>query len=461
MVIIYTIGMSYLSILRHNAFASSYDLANADQTVWNSLRGNFFSLSGVSGSVSRFSLHADLILAVISPIFLVWDNVRMLLITQSFLIGLTAIPTWLIGKLMLKNKLLALGIAGAFLLNPAVIWANMYDFHGVTIAMAMVLFCVYFGLKKEWRKMYLFALLSALTKEEIPLILSVFGLILIVFQREKRAGVSLLIGGFLWFSVMTFLVIPHFSESGTHWAWGWFGSNGGDTTNGGVLQKINNIFLMIVQAKSYCAMLLSQWAFLPLIGLPWTVMAGPDLLINTLSTHGEMRSTIMHYESGIMPGMILGTIFAVKYIGRLVLKINQELVIPTQLTVVALLLMFVAKLNYFYSPLPTTPAHWKLMYLLGKDEIEFEKVLQSLPKNASVTASSEVRNHLTHRLNVYNLPNMIGKTDYIAMVDQNRIVGDYEPKEFETELINELKNDHKYQLVFNQGHFFLFKLLRG
>ncbi len=457
MVLTYTVVMSYFSIHRYNAFASSYDLANADQTVWNSIRGTFFSLSGTVGTVSRFNNHADLILAVISPIYLIWDNVRMLLITQSLLIGLAAVPIWLIGKLILKNKWLALGIAGTYLLNPTVTWANMYDFHGVTIAMMTLLFCLYFGMKKEWRWMYMFALLSALTKEEIPLILSVYGLILMIFDKEKKHGLTLFLGGMVWTGVMTFLVIPYFSESGTHWAWGWFQLNQAPGNHVGLSEKIMSIWIMIIGARNYYVTIFSQWLFLPVLGLPWTLLTGPDMLINTLSSHVETRNTIMHYESGIMPGMAVGTIFAIKHIGLLIKKYNNKFVITGQFAIVAILVIFIARLNYFYSPLPTTGAQWKLMYPIGADEIRFEKILQSLPKDASITASSEVRNHITHRINAYNLPDMVGKTDYVAIVDQGRTVGDIVPREYETSLIQQLSKDKAYQLISHLGHFYLYK----
>ena len=457
MVVVYTVVMSYFSIHRYNAFASSYDLANADQTVWNSIKGTFFSLSGTMGTVSRFNNHADLILAMISPIYLIWDNVRILLIAQSLLIGLAAVPIWLIGKFVLKNTWLALGIAGAYLLNPTVVWANMYDFHGVTVAMVTLLFCFYFGMKKEWKWMYVFALLSALTKEEIPLILSTYGLILIIFEKEKKQGMVLFLGGMAWAGIMTFLVIPYFSESGTHWAWGWFQLNQATGNHVGLSEKIRSIWVMIVGAKDYYVTLFSQWLFLPVLGLPWTLLTGPDMLINTLSSHVETRSTIMHYESGIMPGMAVGTIFAIKYIGQVIEKYNQKFVLAGQFVLVTLLVLFIARLNYFYSPLPTTSAHWKLMNEIGPDEINFEKILQSLPKDASITASSEVRNHLTHRANAFNLPDMVGKTDFIALVDQGRTVGDIDTKEYETKLIEQLAKDKTYQLINHLGHFYLYK----
>ena len=62
----FSVAFSYYSSLKHDAFATGFDLANMDQTVWNSLRGNFFSLSRDGAVSSRFYFHADLILILLS-----------------------------------------------------------------------------------------------------------------------------------------------------------------------------------------------------------------------------------------------------------------------------------------------------------------------------------------------------------------------------------------------------------
>ena len=54
-------------------------------------------------------------------------------------------------------------------------------------------------------------------------------------------------------------------------------------------------------------------------------------------------------------------------------------------------------------------------------------------------------------------PQAVDYADYIAMVDQNRLLGDYETKPFETQLIEKLLKDEDYKLIVNYGHFWLFK----
>jgi hypothetical protein len=96
---------------------------------------------------------------------------------------------------------------------------------------------------------------------------------------------------------------------------------------------------------------------------------------------------------------------------------------------------------------------------VGVDEIDFEKELKKIPADASITASSEVRTHLTHREFATNLPHGVGEVDYIAMVDHNHLVGDVEIKPFEGELIRKIQSgeESRYKEIYHQGEYWLFK----
>ncbi|HAP37900.1 TPA: hypothetical protein DCQ19_03410 [Candidatus Shapirobacteria bacterium] len=452
----YGLLMSFLAIRRHNAFFSGYDLANMDQTIWNTIRGgNFFQLSGADGLVSRFQYHGDLILVILSPIYLIWNDVRALLTVQSVFIGLAAIPIYLIAFRILKNKLIALLIAGVYLINPGVMWTNMYDFHGESLAMFLVLMTFYWGLVKEWNWMYLAALLAMTTKENVPLVIGVIGLILFLVYKERAKGMILMILGAIWFVVVVFVVMPYFSGGQQHWVWGWYDSV--ETVEQSSWTKYIWNFTNSEKLKYYDD-LLKPWGYLPILGIPWLIMAGPQLAINLLSSQGQMKSIVMHYDSMIIPGIVLALIFGFKYLQVITTKFKVNKNVFLYLLSI-LMIFFAARQNYHYSPLPTTPSHWWPMYRVGVDEIDFEKELKKIPADASITASSEVRTHLTHREFATNLPHGVGEVDYIAMVDHNHLVGDVEVKPFEGELIRKIQSGEevRYKEIYHRGEYWLFK----
>lgn len=466
MFVVYSVTFSYLSIRRHKAFYSSFDLANMDQASWTTVFSNKpFSVSGIDEQVSRLQFHSDFILVLLSPFFLIWNDVGMLLILQSVVIGLGCIPVYLISKKVLKREWLAVVLSLVYLLNPGLQWTNMYDFHGVSMAMTFLLFMVYFALVKKWKWYVVFSVLAMLTKEQIPLLVSMIGGLTFLF-KDKKVGLLTFVGGFLIFFLLVFVVMPPFSLSGRHWAWDWF-SVADSSSSGGInlpnMADLSGKFWN-KDTKQYYYMLLRPFGFLPVAGLFMMVVSAPDLLINLLSRQAQMKSIVMHYDSGVVVGVILSLVLAfwifgtvLKWLNKKILKNRIKFLPELGLVLISCwLLLWSIKSNYYYGPLPTTPSVWKWMYEVTDDEIEFEKVLRQIPKHSSTASSSEVRPHLTHRLNAFNLPHGL-ESDYIAMSLTNRIVGDNKVKGFEKSLIEKLDSGDDYELIFQKGDYYLYK----
>ncbi len=461
MIIAYTAVFGYFTILRHDAFASNYDLANMDQTIWNTLHGHFFTLSGTNGPISRLSIHADFMLILLSPLYLLWDNVRVLLIASSFFLALGVIPTYLLSYKLLKSKIVALAMAAVYLLNPGMEWTNMYDFHAVSLAIPLLLFAFYAAYIKKWRWFFLFAVLALVTKEEISLFIAMLGLAIAFIFRERKIGLATFVIGCLWFVTMVFVIIPYFSPTGGHWAWGWYqlSDDGGNLIiDWSTFDIISHKFVLAQTANDYYASLLKPFGFLPLLGLPWLLLSLPELTINVLSSQDQMRSITFHYDSGITPALVIGTIFALYYLKKFLERFNlARFSSPALYLAVSLLLAAAFRVNHNYSPLPTTPSCWCLSYRVTANDQWFDEVLQNIPPGASVAASGNVRPHITHRINAYVLPNEATTADYVAILTQERIVGGYNQLYFETNLVQQLLKDPQYHLQSHVGQFYLFK----
>lgn len=460
-ILTYIITLGTLSILRHNAFASGFDLGNMDSTVWNTLHGNIFKLAQDGKLVSRFSIHADLILILLTPLYFFWNNVRMLILSESIFLAIGAMPVYLLSTKMLKNKLLSLAIVVLYLVNPGMQWTDIYDFHSVSLAIPFLLFSFYFAYTKKWRWYAVFIFFALLTKEQISLTVALFGLFIALVFKERKIGLLTFMTGILWFLLMVFVVMPHFSPEGKHWALSWYQFT--DTSGIPKLIPAPNIlldkFILSPDAIGYYISLLKPFAFLPLIGLPWLVLALPELAVNMLSSHGQMRSIVFHYDSGITPWLVIAAIFGLFYLQKLFGKIQFTKKYSQYFVygIILLILLFALRFNYHYSPLPTTPSCWRFMYQPTKEDKEFEALLQKIPQDASITASPEIRPHITHREKAYTLPVATASADFIALIDQNRMVGNYNPKDFELVLRDQLKTSKDYSLVKHIGHFYLYK----
>jgi len=87
---IYIAYFTIASFLRYdNFYAGRYDLGNMDQTVWNTINGRIFQTSNENGVIiSRLSAHADFLLILISPFYLLWSSPKTLLLLQTAVLGL-------------------------------------------------------------------------------------------------------------------------------------------------------------------------------------------------------------------------------------------------------------------------------------------------------------------------------------------------------------------------------------
>ncbi len=459
----YIILFGTLSILRHNAFASNYDLANMDQTVWNTAYGEFFSLTGGEQIVSRLSIHADFILIFLAPLYRIWNDVRVLLISESVALALGAIPVFFLTWRVLKSRVIALGISFVYLINPGMQWTDIYDFHAVAFAIPTLLSAFYFTYVKKWKLFLLFAFIAILTKEEISLFIAMLSLIIFFYYKEHKLGALMFTFSMLWFLIMIFVVIPYFSPSGKHWALEWFkfGSGGSGFNLFAFSQTIIKRFLFSPDVLRYYQSLLRPFGFLPILGFPLLILSLPELAINVLSTQAQMRSIRFHYDSGITPSLVLATIFGLFFFSKFLrlLKIKERFVKFALYAVVFYLVAGAIRVNYNRSPLPSTPSCWCLVYQVSKEDVEFEKLLRQIPPDASVAASGNVRPHVSHRKYAYTLPAGVNDADYIAILTQQRIVGDYNQIEFETKLAEKLKSSNTHQLISNMGDFYLFRKL--
>src|SRR5690606_35418815 len=117
-----------------------------DQTVWNTLHGRVFQFTNPDGieNISRLAFHADFILILLSPLYLIWSDPRMLLLVQTVVLGLGGYFVYKIALHVLKHKTLAVVFSILFLLNPLVQKQNLYDFHAVTLATTFLLAGWYF-----------------------------------------------------------------------------------------------------------------------------------------------------------------------------------------------------------------------------------------------------------------------------------------------------------------------------
>ena len=222
-IIVFGLMLSYLSVQEYRGYNDGMnDLGNMSQSIWNASQGRPLEFTYKNGQLNRLGLHAELIYFVISPFYALFPDPTTLLILQSFLFALGAIPVYRIAEKYLKEPKLSLAIVIIYLLYPVAQTAVLFDFHGDTVAMPLLLFALYYLVVQHWKSYFLFIALSLSCKFYVAAPVLTLGLIIILKYAKqsitlKKIGISTILIAIVWGAFIFFILRPMFSpESGVN-----------------------------------------------------------------------------------------------------------------------------------------------------------------------------------------------------------------------------------------------------
>src|SRR6266699_2225223 len=217
----YALEMSYEAILRYDTFkATAFDLGNMDQVLWNTIHGRLFQFTNQAvdwyGPPTRLAVHFEPILLPLSLLYAVHADPRILLVFQTLALASGALPVFLLTRRYIPEwPLFAPLLATAYLLSPALLGLNIFDFHPVSLATPLLLYAILALTHRHYVWFLIACVLACMCKEDIPLAVALLGILLIWKYKLPRLGTALIIGGLLWSFLAFKVIIPHF-YSGVH-----------------------------------------------------------------------------------------------------------------------------------------------------------------------------------------------------------------------------------------------------
>ena len=107
----------------------------------------------------------------------------------------------------------------------------MTEFHPVTLAAPLLMFCIWAAEERRFMTLTIFAVLAALTKEEVALALAMLGVWMMVRGiTRRRYGAFLAAASLAWVAFAVLSIIPHYNAGqGSEFVdrYGSLGSDGG------------------------------------------------------------------------------------------------------------------------------------------------------------------------------------------------------------------------------------------
>ena len=455
LICIYIAYFTIASFLKYdNFYAGRYDLGNMDQTVWNTINGGIFQGSGDGTAISRLSFHADFFLILLSPFYLLWSNPKTLLLIQTVVLSLGAIFVYLIAKEIIKNKWLAVIFGLIFLINPSVQYANLYDFHAVTLATTFLLASFYFLIKQKYFLLTVFLILSGITKEQVWIITAIFGfpLLFLKAKKTKFLGLTIICISLTLFYYLVSIVIPQ-NLGREHFALSYYSDFGNSPIQviSNVIFSPNKILSMISESSrtEYLKQLFVPMGFIPLLSPIYLFFAVPDLLINLLSNNAGLRQIYYQYSANITPFIFISSIFAVRNITKWFPKISKHYI-------EIYLFAFAILSAYFYGPLPGAKNPSIDMFTKPqKNKTIIEAYLFRIAEKYTVAATNNLGAHLSHREIISTIPVGIDKADIIIFLLNDRFA---QPSlTSQIKMAKDLKSDKNYVKMFEKDDFVVFK----
>lgn len=221
MVLGYTVILSILSITKHWFFLSTaWDLGIFNQSFWSTTHGKFFHYTVEPWfGETFFAVHFSPILVLLVPFYAIYPCPETLLVLQSLLIALGAVPLYHLSKELL-NQYFAKRLSLIYVINPTIIWANLFDFHVEAFLPVTLFSLMYFLHKRDFKFYAAFLFLSLSTLEFtvfLVLLILFYELVANIKRREelrklKSFAVLTLIASAIWlllsFWVNTVLRLP-------------------------------------------------------------------------------------------------------------------------------------------------------------------------------------------------------------------------------------------------------------
>ena len=431
-IIVYALFFSAYTCYLHYIFKTyAWDLGLINQSLWTTLNSGkmlYSTLEVPYGNPSGIFLgvHFSPILFVILPIYAVFESPQTLLVFQSFILAIAALPLYWIARDKLNNKLYALGFAVVYLLNPALHGVNTFDFHVEIFTPVLVLFAFYFLEKGRWLKALPFILLELLTIEFAPIIVFFLGLpfflrklrisdfrknVTRVFKGLLLPAAIMIVGVVSFYLAMnTIASINSLKVGGPYRTWGYWGSNISEAISN-MIRRPADVLIMIftpIDKPYYLTLLFSSAMFLPLLAPLELLMSVPWLLAAFLTDYPPYYQPYFQYSALVLGQLFVAAIFGFR---RLFGSDNKKgLDMDLRKKIMTLLLVVNVGLFFAISPVGISAFTNRTIrpYAISTeaDLVHVGKIYEALaliPDSASVATIQDIFPHLCQRLHAYFL----------------------------------------------------------
>ncbi len=461
-----------LALLRHRAFYTArFDLGNMTQAVWSLANGHGFTVTDPAGEqISRLSAHVEPILLAFVPLWKVWPDSRMLMIVQAIAVATIAIPTYLLARHWLDDRVTSVAFAAASLMLPAVQWATLFDFHPVTLAAPLLMWAIWAAVTGRILVLLVCAGAALMTKEQVGLAVAILGVWIAVRLGRRLVGWALAATSLAWTAIAVSVIVPHFRDGAAspfiEERYGDLGSSASEV----VWSVVTRPWDAVGQAMSADRFAYMAATLLPLIvvgAFAPLLAAGalPDLVLNLLSSSNEQHSIEYHYGAVIAPFLLASAILGCATLRRRGPGWARRF-LGTPRRLAGALVGTVLIGGWLSGPLP----FWQ--YLPGGSDRKSEEyaatprsarlaeAVRQIPPDVPVSAGNRIGGHLSERQRILTFPT-IADAQFVVVDTGQPDVGDILDAERHATEVARMRARTDFRVSWERGGVIVFTRVSG
>lgn len=316
--------LAHLAVQRHHALLTKiFDLGIYDSIFFHNTRGEFLAANFIRGG-THVSAHVDPILILLSPLYLLYPRAESILVLQALWLAAGAIPVFLLARDRLGQPGVGVLLAVAWLAQPALHGAAMYDFHSLALVTPLLPLAVWALDGRRWVVYGVTIGALLLCREDVSLLCSTIALWAAVTGRSKRAAAITLGASVLYLAFVKLVIMPDASllmpDSKESYGYAYYYEalipNPKEGVRGLVLSLVANPTFTLAHVFTEEKLLFFGKLFVPLLFLPlllarraWLLLAY-GLAFLFLASKGAVFSLHYQYPVVLFPLAFAATVLA-------------------------------------------------------------------------------------------------------------------------------------------------------
>lgn len=456
--ILITCAISALGIARHLSLGTTaWDMGIFDQAIWNTLRGDIL-FSSIRGNINLLADHFEPILFFLVPFYALWPHVFTLITIQALMLALSVFPLYLIAKDRLNNRLLIFAFVVSFALSRALRGIGLSDFHPEGFMVFLSFSAFYFLIKKRNLLFFFMILLLLSCKETTVFIVLGLGFYALLFLKKRLIGVLLIVAGVTAWIWETKFIIPFFNNYNSSYLFYErmpFGATYQENLQFIFRYPVQFIKFLFMPGKiTYYLKLSGAVGFLPIFAPSQYILIALSSFV-VLFAPGRLRGYFLlssHYVAQVLPFIYISAIYGT---GNIINFIRSRPSLANRVSVGKLVPGLAAYIVVFalfsYGKTDAYKLAKSIKAVKGNNALEKISYLSFIPNDASVSATSSLVPHLSHRKYIYDwdLKNMVWlPTDYLVL-------------DFTLDAINKEKAARVFEKIARNGYKKIFSNTQG